>query len=245
MEGIDGKVVAITGASSGIGRATAEVLANAGARVVLGARDEAGLERLASQITGRGAHALYRKTDVTRSDDVEALVGLACEGFGRLDVLVSNAGVAPISPFARLQLADWTAMLDVNVKGVLHGIAAALPVFNRQGSGHFVNIISTAGLQISPTMGVYAASKNAVRTIGEGLRVESQGLYRVTGVSPGFVATNLASSMTDPDMQAAVQASMDKIALAPEDVAHAVAFAIGQPDHVDIGDIVVRPAVQN
>lgn len=245
MEGIKGKVVAITGASSGIGRAIAEVLAHAGAKVVLGARNEAALQELAADLQGAGAHARYLRTDVAKMEDVEALVGLARQEFGRLDVLVSSAGVAPISPFAKLQLADWIAMLDVNVKGLLHGIAAALPVFGRQGSGHFVNIVSTAALQVSPTMGVYAASKNAVRTISEGLRVESDGRYRVTGVSPGFVATNLAQSMTDADMQTAVQARMDEIALAPKDVARAVAFAISQPDHVDIGDLVIRPTVQD
>jgi NADP-dependent 3-hydroxy acid dehydrogenase YdfG len=169
---IEGKVVAITGASSGIGRATAQLLAARGAAVVLGARRE---ERLAAAeaITSAGGQAAHRVTDVTRRDDLTALVELFCDRFGRLDVWVNNAGGGPISRFDALRVEDWDAMIDVNIKGVLSGIAAALPLFQRQGSGHIINVVSTAGLKILPSMGVYAGAKNAVRTITEALRQEA------------------------------------------------------------------------
>jgi NADP-dependent 3-hydroxy acid dehydrogenase YdfG len=169
---------------------------------------------------------------------------LASDRHGKLDVLINNAGIGPISKLNELRVEDWEAMVDINVKGLLYGIAAALPIFRRQGFGHFVNTISTAGIQISPTMAVYAATKNAVRTLSEGLRLESDGKYRVTGISPGFVGTNFAESMTDPGVRAGIQKQMDEIALEPEAIARAMAFAIEQPDDVDVGDIVVRPTVQ-
>ena len=212
MAGIDGKVIAITGANSGIGRAAALLLAGRGATVVLGAR---------------------------RIDELEAVV----RDIERAGGVASHRG-PPISKLDQLRVEDWEAMVDINVKGLLYGIAAALPIFRRQGFGHFVNTISTAGIQISPTMAVYAATKNAVRTLSEGLRLESDGKYRVTGISPGFVGTNFAESMTDPGVRAGIQKQMDEIALEPEAIARAMAFAIEQPDDVDVGDIVVRPTVQ-
>ena len=174
-----------------------------------------------------------------------ALVGLAADRHGKLDVLISNAGIGPISKLQELRVEDWESMVDVNIKGVLYGIAAALPIFRQQGFRHFVNTISTAGIQMSPTMAVYAATKNAVRTLSEGLRIESEGKYRVTGISPGFVGTIFAESMTDPGMKEEIQKRMDEVALEPDAIARAMAFAIEQPDHVDVGDIVVRPTVQN
>lgn len=245
MKSIADKVVAITGAGSGIGRAIALELSSHGAKLVLSGRTAAPLEELASEITGSGGDAIVALAEVSRRDDVVALVQAALDRHGQLDTIVSNAGVAPISPLADLKVDDWDSMVDVNIKGALNVVAAALPVFLRQQRGHFVFTVSTAGLIVSPTMAVYAATKNAIRTLAEGLRVESEGKYRVTGISPGFVATNLAQSMTDEKMRDAIKAQMDEIALAPEDVARAVSFAVAQPDHVDVGDIVIRPAVQN
>jgi NADP-dependent 3-hydroxy acid dehydrogenase YdfG len=244
MIGIEGKVIAITGASSGIGEATALKLAEQGAILVLGARRDDRLAALAQAIGAKGATASYRVTDVRRRQHVEALVTHAVDTYGKLDVLVSNAGIAPISPLDDLRVEDWEAMIDVNVKGVLYGIAAALPVFRRQGFGHFVNTISTAGLKIVPTMAVYAGSKNAVRTITEGLRQEAGPLLRVTGVSPGFVDTELSSSMTDPVIRAEGAAQMRTMGMPASAVAEAIAFAIAQPANVDVGDIVLRPTAQ-
>ncbi|MGA0597194.1 SDR family oxidoreductase [Enterovirga sp. CN4-39] len=245
MSGIAGKVVAITGASSGIGEATARMLAARGAKVVLGARREERLAALAAAIVEAGGDAAYRIVDVTRREDLAGLVDLACERFGRLDVLVGNAGIGPISPLDDLRVEDWDAMIDVNIKGFLYGIAAALPVFRRQAAGHFVTVISTAGLKIVPQQAVYAGTKNAVRTICEGLRQEAGGALRVTGISPGFVRTDFADSMSDPALKAQVRARMEEIAIPPEAIARAIAFAIEQPPEVDVGDIVVRPTAQS
>lgn len=244
-EQISGKVIIITGASGGIGAATARLLAAQGARVVLGARRTEQLQTLAASITGAGGQCAYLRTDVSQRADLTALVALALERFGQLDVLVSNAGLGLISPFDELRVDDWEQMIDVNLKGVLYGIAAALPVFRRQGYGHFVNILSTAGLQIVPTMGVYAGTKNAVRTIAEALRQEAGPQLRVSSVSPGFVRTDFAEAMTNPEIKAQILARRDQIAIPPEAVAQAVAYAISQPASVDVGDIVVRPTAQS
>jgi NADP-dependent 3-hydroxy acid dehydrogenase YdfG len=244
MSGTQGKVVAITGASSGIGEATAVLIAGRGAKVVLGARRTDRLEALAARIGLAGGEAVYAATDVTRRGDLENLVALASERYGRLDVLVSNAGIGPISRFDDLRIEDWEAMIDVNIKGVLYGIAAALPVFRRQGAGHFVHVVSTAGLRIVPLQGVYAATKNAVRTLTEALRQEAGETLRVTSVSPGFVHTDFADSMTDPKTRAAILEQRDRIAIAPEAIARAIAFAIDEPADVDVNEIVVRPTAQ-
>ena len=244
MSGTEGKVVAITGASSGIGEATALLLAERGAKVVLGARGADRLEVLADRIAASGGKAAYAPTDVKRRDDLSNLVGLAIERYGKLDVLVNNAGVAPNSLLDELRVEDWEEMIDVNLKGVLYGIAAALPVFRRQGFGHFVNVISTAGIQISPPMAVYAGTKNAVRTITEGLRQEAGEKLRVTGISPGFVNTNLADSMTNPEVKSQINDQMNKIAIPPAAIARAIAFAIEQPADVDVNEIVIRPTAQ-
>ncbi|RYX81662.1 SDR family oxidoreductase [bacterium] len=244
MSEIQGKVVIITGAGSGIGQATALLLAERGAKVVLGARRTERLEALAQRIVDAGGEAIYAATDVKRRDDVEALVNLACERYGKLDVFVNNAGIGPISLFDELRVDDWDEMIDVNLKGVLYGIAAALPVFRQQGFGHFVNIISTAGLIIKPTMGVYAGTKNAVRTLSEALRQEAGDKLRVTGISPGFVRTEFADSMTDLEVKSQIVERMEQMALPPEAVARCVAFAIEQPAEVEVGDIVIRPTAQ-
>jgi len=242
---IEGKVVAITGASSGIGRAAAQLLAARGAAVVLGARREQQLAAVAAEITAAGGRAVHLVTDVTRRHDLQALVGLACDRFGRLDVLVNNAGIGPISSFDALRVEDWDAMIDVNIKGVLYGIAAALPLFRQQGSGHIINVVSTAGLKILPTMGVYAATKNAVRTLTEALRQEAGPNLRVTEVSPGFVATDFAESMTDPVVKAAIKKRGEGMAIQPDAIARGILFAIEQPGEVDVGSIVIRPTAQD
>ena len=244
MSGIEGKVVAITGASSGIGEATALRLAGRGAKVVLGARRADRLQSLAERIEKAGGEAAYRLTDVKRRDDLTTLVGLARERFGKLDVLVSNAGIGPISLLDELRVEDWEEMIDINFKGVLYGVAAALPVFRKQGFGHFVTVVSTAGLKIVPMQSVYAATKNAVRTLSEGLRQEAGANLRVTAVSPGFVHTDFAESMTNLDVKAQIVATRDKMAIPPDAIARAIAFAIEQPADVDVGEIVVRPTAQ-
>ncbi|GGP38096.1 SDR family oxidoreductase [Saccharothrix coeruleofusca] len=246
MSTITGKVVAVTGASSGIGEATARLMARRGAAVVIGARREDRLEELARDIRAEGGRAVACAVDVTRREDLERLVHRAVTAFGGLDVLVGNAGISKIGPVADLDVDGWSAMLDVNVRGVLHGIAAAMPVFRRQGRGHFVTTVSTAGLKISPTMAVYAATKNAVRTVMEGLRQEStDGVLRTTSVSPGYVSTDLPDSIDDPDLRRSIRRNMAEFAIRPEAVARAIAFAVEQPDDVEIGDITIRPTVQD
>jgi NADP-dependent 3-hydroxy acid dehydrogenase YdfG len=244
MSGIKGKVVVITGASSGIGEATALLLAERGAKVVFGARRSDRLVALADRIAKAGGEAAYAPTDVRRRDDLSNLVKLACERFSKLDVLVNNAGIAPTSLLDELRVEDWEEMIDVNIKGVLYGIAAALPVFRKQGFGHFVNIASTAGHLVRPNMSVYSGTKFAVRAISEGLRQEAGDKLRVTIISPGFVHTNLADSMTNPEVKAQIIDAMDKMRISPDAIARAIAFAIEQPADVDVGEIVIRPTAQ-
>jgi NADP-dependent 3-hydroxy acid dehydrogenase YdfG len=243
---IQGKVVAITGASSGIGEATARHLASRGAPVVLGARRTERLDRLAAEIRAAGGAADALRVDVTDPGDLRALVAAAVERFGRLDVLVGNAGISRIGPVADLDVEGWTAMVDVNVKGILHGVAAALPVFRRQGAGHLVTVVSTSGLKIVPTQAVYAGTKNAVRTLMEGLRQEStDGVLRTTSISPGYVRTELIdTAVDDPAVREQVRRNMADLGIDPMAVARAIAFAIDQPDDVEIGDLTIRPTRQ-
>jgi NADP-dependent 3-hydroxy acid dehydrogenase YdfG len=243
---IAGKVVAITGASSGIGEATARRLAELGATVVLGARRTDRLDRLVTEIDAAGGRAAATRVDVTDPADLRSLVALAVERFGRLDVLVGNAGVSRIGPVADLDVEGWSAMIDVNVKGVLHGIAAALPVFRSQGSGHLVTVVSTSGLKIVPTQAVYAGTKNAVRTLLEALRQEStDGRLRTTSISPGYVRTELIdNAVDDPAVREQARRSMADLGIDPPAVARAIAFAIDQPDDVEIGELTIRPTRQ-
>jgi NADP-dependent 3-hydroxy acid dehydrogenase YdfG len=243
--GIQDKVVVITGASSGIGEATALLLAERGAKVVLGARGSERLKDLADRIAKAGGEAAYAPTDVKRRGDVSNLVKLACERYGKIDVLVNNAGIAPNSLLDDLRVEDWEEMIDVNIKGVLYGIAAALPVFRKQGFGHFVNTASTAGHKTVPTMSVYSGTKFAVRAISEGLRQEAGDKLRVTIISPGFVHTNLADSMTNPEVKAQIAGTMEKMAISPDAIARAIAFAIEQPADVDVNEIIIRPTAQS
>ncbi|GAA4560448.1 SDR family oxidoreductase [Pseudonocardia xishanensis] len=245
MSGLDGTVVAITGASSGIGAATALELAGRGAAVVLGARRTDRLEALVERIRSAGGRAEMQRVDVTRRGDLTELVALAVDRFGRLDVLVGNAGVARIAPMASLDVDDWNAMIDVNLRGVLHGVAAALPVFRRQGSGHLVTVVSTSGLKIVPTQAVYAGTKNAVRTLMEALRQEStDGVLRTTSISPGYVRTELVDHVDDPVEREKAHQAMAALGIGPDAVARAVAFAVEQPADVEIGDITLRPTRQ-
>ncbi|MEU5258164.1 SDR family oxidoreductase [Amycolatopsis sp. NPDC021455] len=244
MSSLD-KVVAITGASSGIGAATARELAARGAAVVLGARRTDRLDALVAGIRSGGGRAELVEADVTRRADLERLVALAVDRFGRLDVLVGNAGVARIAPVAALDVDDWDAMIDVNLRGVLHGIAAALPVFREQGRGHFVTTVSTSGLKIVPGQAVYAGTKNAVRTLLEALRQEStDGVLRTTAISPGYVRTELVDYVADPEQREQAQQAMADLGISPDAVARAIAFAIEQPDDVEIGELTIRPTRQ-
>ena len=245
MSRLDSKVVAITGASSGIGAATALELATRGAAVVLGARRTDRLDSLVARIRTEGGRAEMLEVDVTKRGDLEQLVALAVNRFGRLDVLVGNAGVARTAPMADLDVDGWDAMIDVNLRGVLHGIAAALPVFRNQGHGHLVTTVSTSGLKIVPTQAVYAGTKNAVRTLLEALRQEStDGVLRTTSISPGFVRTELVDYIDDPEQREQAQHAMAALGISPDAVARAIAFAIEQPDDVEIGDMTIRPARQ-
>ncbi|WP_165225570.1 SDR family oxidoreductase [Affinirhizobium pseudoryzae] len=239
MTNIDNKIVLITGASSGIGETTARALATAGAAVVLGARRTDRLEELAQDITAAGGRAIYRSLDVTSRDGVQSFADAAVQEFGRIDVIINNAGIMPLSPMASLKVEEWDRMIDVNIKGVLHGIAAVLPVMNRQGSGQIINISSIGGLAVSPTAVVYCATKYAVRAISDGLRQENDKL-RVTCIYPGVVESELANTITDPVAAQAME-SYRQIALKPEAIAAAIMHVIGQPDGVDTSDIVVRP----
>ncbi|KPB00039.1 SDR family oxidoreductase [Ahrensia marina] len=239
------KVIAITGASSGIGLATAKLLAQSGAKLVIGARRADRIDAAAEGLRRDGADVISCSLDVTDRASVSAFVSQAVERFGQLDVLVNNAGIAPISALDDLNVDEWDAMIDVNLRGPLYGIAAALPIFRQQGSGHVINIVSTAGLVLAPHMAVYAATKNALRTIGEGLRLESGPDLRVTNVSPGFVQTEFASSIADETVRSAIEKRMGEIGLSADSIAQTVAFAINQPSDVEVGDIVIRPAAQN
>ncbi len=239
MSKIEGKVVVITGASSGIGEATARLLANRGARVVLGARRKERLATLADEIKAAGGTASFLLADVTKRADVEALVRLAVDTYGRLDVVVNNAGVMPLSALEALKVEEWDRMIDVNIRGVLHGIAAGLPVMKRQKSGQFVNVSSIGGHHVFPTAAVYCATKYAVVAISEGLRQENSDV-RVTVISPGVTESELAESITDPAAKEGME-TFRRIAIPAEAIARSIAFAIEQPDDVDVNEIIVRP----
>jgi len=236
---VEGKIVAITGASSGIGEATARHLAKKGALVVLGARRTDRLEKLVSELRAQGARAEFRSLDVTQRKSVAEFVRFGVERHGRLDVLVNNAGLMPLSPLAALQVDEWDRMIDVNIKGVLYGIAAALPVFERQGHGHIINTSSIAAYRSLPTAAVYCATKTAVNFITEGLRQESSSI-RTTIISPGVTESELAHTVTHA-ATAEWLAKYRETAIPADAIARAVAFAIEQPDSVDVNEIVVRP----
>jgi NADP-dependent 3-hydroxy acid dehydrogenase YdfG len=242
---IEGKVVVITGASSGLGEAAARHLSAQGARVALGARRVDRLQAVADELTGRGAQALALATDVTRYDDVKKLVDRAVQTFGRIDVMINNAGLMPQSMLERLKIDEWDRMIDVNIKGVLYGIAAVLPYMQQQKSGHVINVSSVAGHKVRPGGTVYSATKHAVRVISEGLRQEVKPYnIRTTVISPGAVDTELPNTITDPVIGEAMRKFYDDIAISADSFAHAVAFAISQPADIDINEILYRPTRQ-
>lgn len=233
------KVVLITGASSGIGEATARHLAAKGARVVLGARRTDRLEKLAAEIRAAGGTVEYRTLDVTNLEDMQAFADFALKTFGRIDVMINNAGVMPLSPLAELKIDEWNSMIDVNIRGVLHGIAAVLPHFTERKAGHVINVSSIAGHLVWPTCAVYSGTKFAVRAISDGLRQETKEI-RVTVVSPGVVESELAHTITDPSTRAWIE-DFRKTALTPDAIARGVAYAIEQPADVDVSEIIIRP----
>ena len=245
MQNIEGKVIAITGASSGMGKAIAIALAKNGAKVVLGARRTEQLQQLVEEIKSTGGEATCTTIDVRNKADLLRLVNTAVEHYGKLDVIVNNAGVSQLSRIDALDIEGWEEMIDINLKGVLYGMAAAIPVFKQQQSGHIVNIISTSGIKIVPMQGVYAGTKNAIRTIAEAFRQESDGSIRITGISPGIIKTDFAVNIKNEEMKTAVQKGMEQIAISPLAIANAVIYAVSQPEDVEIGDIVIRPAKQN
>lgn len=242
---IEGKVVVITGASSGLGEASARLLSEQGAKVVLGARRLKRIERLASEIKDGGAEAIAVETDVTDQKQVNALVEAAIKQYGRVDVMLNNAGLMPHSPLERLKTDDWDRMIDVNMKGVLYGIAAALPHMQKQKSGHIINVSSVAGHLVTPGGAVYCATKHAVRAISEGLRQEVKPYnIRSTIVSPGAVATELPDSITEKDVSEGIHEFYEKYAIPADSFARVVSFAISQPEEVDINEVLFRPTAQ-
>lgn len=240
MSNILNKVVVITGASSGIGEATARLLAQQGAHLVLGARRVERLRQLCLEIQAAGGSAHYQAVDVTRRSEVQALVDFAVAQYGRVDVMINNAGVMPLSRLDALNVAEWDQMIDVNIRGVLHGIAAALPLMQQQRSGQFINIASIGAYAVSPTAAVYCATKYAVRAISEGLRQEVDGDIRVTLISPGVTESELAESISDERGRAEMR-EFRKVAIAASAIARAIAYAIEQPADVDVSELIVRP----
>ncbi len=244
MENIKGKVVAITGASSGIGEAIARHLASQGAKVVLGARRTDKLETIVESINSEGGEAICKKLDVTDAEDMNAFVKYAIDQLGTLDVFVNNAGLMPLSMINSYKIKEWHQMIDVNIKGVLHGIAAALPTFEANKKGQFVNITSVGDRWVGPTSTVYSATKFAVRAISEGLRKEVGEKIRVTLVAPGATESELADTISDPELKKLAVEQFRSNPLPAIAIARAVAYAVSQPDDVDVNEIVVRPTSQ-
>ncbi len=242
---IEGKVVVIAGASSGLGEATARHLSAEGASVVLGARRADRIQSLAKELIASGGKALAVPTDVTRRYQVQDLVDAAVQNYGRVDVMINNAGLMLYSLLERLKIDEWEQMIDVNIKGVLFGIAAALPYMKEQKSGHIINVSSVAGHKVPWAGAVYAATKHAVRALSEGLRQQVKSYnIRTTVISPGALATELPDYITDPEVAGIIQKFYVDFAIPPDAFARAVAFAIGQPEEVDVNEILFRPTRQ-
>ncbi|HXW64059.1 MAG TPA: SDR family oxidoreductase [Burkholderiaceae bacterium] len=244
-DNIDGKIVVITGASSGNGEATARYLSARGASIVVGARRIERLQSLANELSRGGGKALAVATDVTQFEQVKRLVDAAVQAYGRIDVMLNNAGLMPHSLLEHLKIDDWNRMIDVNFKGVLYGIGAALPYMKKQKRGHIINVSSVAGHKVRPTSAVYAATKSAVLMLSEGLRQEVKPYnIRTTVISPGALATELPDSITEPEIAANIRKYVQDIALPAESFARAVAFAMSQPDEMDVNEILFRPTRQ-
>jgi NADP-dependent 3-hydroxy acid dehydrogenase YdfG len=242
---IEGKVVVITGASSGLGEATARLLSNEGAIVVLGARRADRLRSLADELISQGGKAVAMTTDVTQRDQVQKLVDAAVQAYGRIDVIINNAGLMPQSLLEQLKVDEWDRMIDVNIKGVLYGIAAALPYMRKQKAGHIINVSSVAGHKVGPGSSVYAATKHAVRALSEGLRQEVKPYnIRTTVISPGAVATELPNTITDAAVGERIKQFYANVAIPADSFARVVAFAMSQPEDVDINEILFRPTQQ-
>jgi NADP-dependent 3-hydroxy acid dehydrogenase YdfG len=242
MLNVKNKVIAITGASSGIGEATAKLLAENGAKVVLGARRTDKLEKLVEEIHASGGTAEFKAVDVTDREDVKGFIHFAKDKFGRVDVIFNNAGVMPLSPMNALKVEEWDNMINVNIHGVLNGIAAGLPIMEAQGGGQFINTASIGAHVVAPTAAVYCATKYAVWALSEGLRQESKNI-RVTTISPGVVETELGSDITDESAKGMLQ-ELRKTALTSDAIARAVLYAVSQPDDVDVNEVIVRPIRQ-
>lgn len=240
MKNVEGKVIVITGASSGIGEATARLVASRGAKVMLGARRTDRLEQIAGEIQGAGGTAAFRALDVTSREDVRDFIDFTVTRFGRVDVLINNAGVMPLSKLEALKVDEWDRMIDVNIRGVLHGIAATLPLMQQQRAGQIINIASIGAYAVSPTAAVYCATKYAVRAISEGLRQEVGGDIRVTVIAPGVTESELADSISDEGGRAEM-VEFRKIAIPAEAIARAIAYAVEQPADVDVSELIVRP----
>jgi len=240
---ISRKVVLITGASSGIGEATARHLATKGHRVILGARRTDRIAAIAQEIRNVGGEALHQELDVTDLHSVKAFVAFAQERHGRIDVLLNNAGIMPLSLVGELRVDEWNKMIDVNLRGVLHGIAAVLPIMRKQDCGHIINVASVSAHRVDPTAAVYSATKFAVRALSEGLRQESKTL-RVTVVSPGLTRSELPDGIEDPQVRAGVRAMMNQASIPATAIAEAIDYAISQPDNVDVNELIVRPTAQ-
>ncbi|CAI6067809.1 SDR family oxidoreductase [Cohnella sp. JJ-181] len=242
MQHVSDKVIIITGASSGIGEAAAKLLAHQGAKLVLAARREDRLRAIAGEIRQDGGEVSYLQTDVASYADMQKLADFALKHYGRIDALVNNAGIMPASLLGELRVDEWDRMIDVNVKGVLYGIAAVLPVMREQGSGHIVNLSSVAGYHVNPSSAVYSATKFAVRAIAEGLRQEESPASRIrsTIIAPGLTETELLGSIGSPETKAMVK-QIAGMGISPQAIARAIAYAIGEPDDVSVSEIVVRP----
>ena len=243
MSTVEGKVVAITGASSGIGEAAARLLAERGAKVVVGARRSERLEKLVAAIQAKKGESRFRSLDVTSREDMKAFMDFSKAEFGRVDVLVNNAGIMPLSPMTALKIDEWDRMIDVNIRGVLNGIAAVLPDMKARGSGHIVNVASIGAHVVVPTGAVYCATKFAVWALSEGLRQENPDI-RVTTISPGVVATELGDDISDQSVKQLL-GDLRKTALTPDAIARAIAYAVEQPDDVDVNEVIVRPTTSS
>jgi NADP-dependent 3-hydroxy acid dehydrogenase YdfG len=243
MVNVDNKIVLITGASSGIGEATARLLAKNGATVVMGARRVERLKKIAVEIHEAGGIAEFQQLDVTDVQSVNDFVGFAKDHFGRVDVLFNNAGVMPLSPMNALKIDDWNNIIDINIKGVLNGIAAVLPLMEEQGSGQIINTASTGAHAVAGGCGVYCASKYAVRAISEGLRQETDRV-RVTVICPGVTTTELGHDITDPNA-AELLTQLRTKSLSPDTIANAVLYAVSQPADVDVNEMIVRTVSSN